>query len=89
MSQVTSSEFRVVGVLIYASGRPSTLQTHYGCILRHKHPEADPKQECDGNRREANADRMCKYVRQFQFRRMHTDPHKALARLCEAADKCN
>ena len=37
--------------------------------LRHKHPEADPKQKCDGNHREANADHMCKYVRQFQFRR--------------------
>ena len=24
------------------------VQTHYGCILRHKHPEADPKQKCDG-----------------------------------------
>ena len=38
------------------------VQTHYGCILRHKHPEADPKQKCDGNHREANADHMCKHV---------------------------
>ena len=65
------------------------VQTHYGCILRHKHPEADPKQKCDGNHREANADHMCKYVRQFQFQRMQTDPHKALARLCQAANNCN
>ena len=65
--------------------RSDTLWMH----LKHKPPEADPKQKCDGNHGEANADDMCKYVRQFQFRRMQTNPHKALARLCEAANNCN
>ena len=34
----------------------------------------------------ANAERMWKYIRQFQFRRMHTDAYKALAKLCSAAE---
>ena len=34
----------------------------------------------------ANAERMWKYIRQFQFRRMHTDAYKALAKLCSAAN---
>ena len=40
----------------------------------------------DGNHREANAERVWKYIRQFQFRRMHTDAYKALAKLCSAAE---
>ena len=49
-----------------------------------------PKQlhnkKCDGIHREAKADHMCKHVRQFEFRRVHTDPYKALSKLGEAAN---
>ena len=33
-----------------------------------------------------NAEHMWKYIRQFQFRRMHTDAYQALAKLCSAAN---
>ena len=42
--------------------------------------------KCDGIHREAKADHMCKHVRQFEFRRVHTDPYKALSKLGEAAN---
>ena len=44
------------------------------------------QQKCDGIHREAKADHMCKQVRQFEFRRVHTDPYKALSKLGEAAN---
>ena len=40
-------------------------------------------EESRAGHREANDDRMWKYVRQFQFRRLQTD----LAQLCDAANK--
>ena len=52
-------------------------------------PKGMHNKKSDGCHREANADRIWKYIRQFQFRRMHTDVFTALSKLCQAANRCS